>query len=135
MLGHSDSCKDGGILASSWHLYEAQKAIMALSDRHGVACRLFHGRGGTLGRGGGPTHEAILAQPPGTVRGQLKLTEQGEVLFYKYNNPETAVYELTLGVTGTLKASRHLLRSPAVERKDYLAIMDALAAEGEPTAC
>lgn len=131
MLGYSDSCKDGGILASSWHLYEAQKAIMALSDRHGVACRLFHGRGGTLGRGGGPTHEAILAQPPGTVRGQLKLTEQGEVLFYKYNNPETAVYELTLGVTGTLKASRHLLRSPAVERKDYLAIMDALAAEGE----
>lgn len=133
MLGYSDSCKDGGILASSWHLYEAQKGIMALSDRHGVACRLFHGRGGTLGRGGGPTHAAILAQPPGTVRGQLKLTEQGEVLFYKYNNPETAVYELTLGVTGTLKASQHLLRSPAADRKDYLAIMDALAAEGEAT--
>ncbi|MDO9224810.1 MAG: phosphoenolpyruvate carboxylase [Pseudomonadota bacterium] len=97
MLGYSDSCKDGGILASSWHLYEAQKRIMALSDRHGVPCRLFHGRGGTLGRGGGPTHEAILAQPAGTVRGQLKLTEQGEVLFYKYNNMETSVYELTLG--------------------------------------
>ncbi|NTV97125.1 MAG: phosphoenolpyruvate carboxylase, partial [Thiobacillus sp.] len=131
MLGYSDSCKDGGILASAWNLYEAQKRIMALSDRHGVPCRLFHGRGGTLGRGGGPTHEAILAQPPGTVRGQLKLTEQGEVLFYKYNNMETAVYELTLGVTGTLKASRQLVRPVAEDRKDYLAIMDEMAAEGE----
>ena len=133
MLGYSDSCKDGGILASSWNLYEAQKRIMALSDKHGITCRLFHGRGGTLGRGGGPTHEAILAQPPGTVRGQLKLTEQGEVLFYKYNNMETAVYELTLGVTGTLKASQHLVRTAVTDRKDYLAIMDELAADGERT--
>jgi phosphoenolpyruvate carboxylase len=131
MLGYSDSCKDGGILASSWNLYEAQKRIVALSDAHGVPCRLFHGRGGTLGRGGGPTHEAILAQPPGTVRGELKLTEQGEVLFYKYNNMETAVYELTLGVTGVLKASSHLIRPAKGDRKDYLGIMDALAREGE----
>jgi len=131
MLGYSDSCKDGGIMASAWNLYEAQKRIMALSDRYEVSCRLFHGRGGTLGRGGGPTHDAILAQPPGTVRGQLKLTEQGEVLFYKYNNMETAVYELTLGVTGTLKASRHLIRPTDEERKDFLAIMDEMAAEGE----
>lgn len=131
MLGYSDSCKDGGILASSWHLYEAQKRIMALSDAEGVPCRLFHGRGGTLGRGGGPTHEAILAQPPGTVRGALKLTEQGEVLFYKYNNMETAVYELTLGVTGVLKASTHLIRPVKPDRKDYLGIMDELAAAGE----
>ncbi|MEW5770940.1 MAG: phosphoenolpyruvate carboxylase [Pseudomonadota bacterium] len=131
MLGYSDSCKDGGILASSWNLYEAQKRIMALSDRHGVPCRLFHGRGGTVSRGGGPTHEAILAQPPGTVRGELKLTEQGEVLFYKYNNMETAVYELTLGVTGVLKASTHLVRPVAEDRKDYLGIMDELAREGE----
>ena len=131
MLGYSDSCKDGGILASSWNLYEAQKRIVALSDRHGIHCRLFHGRGGTLGRGGGPTHEAILAQPPGTVRGELKLTEQGEVLFYKYNNMETATYELTLGVTGVLKASTHLIRPVAEDRKDYLGIMDELAHEGE----
>lgn len=131
MLGYSDSCKDGGILASSWNLYEAQKHIMALSDRHGIPCRLFHGRGGTLGRGGGPTHEAILAQPAGTVRGQLKLTEQGEVLFYKYNNMETAFYELTLGVTGVLKASAHLVRPVTEDRRDYLGIMDELAAEGE----
>ncbi|MEW6678927.1 MAG: phosphoenolpyruvate carboxylase [Pseudomonadota bacterium] len=131
MLGYSDSCKDGGILASSWNLYEAQKRIMALSDKHGVPCRLFHGRGGTLSRGGGPTHEAILAQPPGTVRGELKLTEQGEVLFYKYNNMETAVYELTLGVTGVLKASTHLVGPTRKDRKDYLGIMDQLAREGE----
>ena len=131
MLGYSDSCKDGGILASSWNLYEAQKRIMALSDKHGVPCRLFHGRGGTVSRGGGPTHDAILAQPTGTVRGELKLTEQGEVLFYKYNNPETAVYELTMGVTGVLKASTHLVRPVAEDRKDFLAIMDELALEGE----
>ena len=131
MLGYSDSCKDGGILASSWNLYEAQKRIVALSDKHGIPCRLFHGRGGTLGRGGGPTHDAILAQPPGTVRGELKLTEQGEVLFYKYNNMETAVYELTLGVTGVLKASTHLIRPAQPDRKDYLGIMDELSGLGE----
>lgn len=133
MVGYSDSCKDGGILASSWNLYEAQKRIVALSDRHGIHCRLFHGRGGTLGRGGGPTHEAILAQPSGTVRGELKLTEQGEVLFYKYNNMETAQYELTLGVTGTLKASTHLVGKRIEDREDYLAIMDELSRVGEAT--
>jgi phosphoenolpyruvate carboxylase len=131
MLGYSDSCKDGGILASAWSLYEAQKKILALSDAHGIACRLFHGRGGTLGRGGGPTHEAIRAQPPGTVRGELKLTEQGEVLFYKYNNMETAVYELTLGLTGLLGASTHLVQPAREDRKDYLGIMDEIARAGE----
>jgi phosphoenolpyruvate carboxylase len=133
MLGYSDSCKDGGILASAWSLYEAQKKILALSDTHGIHCRLFHGRGGTLGRGGGPTRQAILAQPPGTVRGELKLTEQGEVLFYKYNNMETAVYELTLGITGLLEASAHLVSSASEDRKDYLGIMDEIARAGEKT--
>ena len=131
MLGYSDSCKDGGILASSWNLYDAQKRIVALSQKEAIPCRLFHGRGGTLGRGGGPTHEAILAQPPGTVRGQLKLTEQGEVLFYKYNNMETAVYELTLGVSGLIKASSHLIGRAAEDRKDYLGVMDEIARAGE----
>lgn len=131
MLGYSDSCKDGGILASSWSLYEAQKKILALSDAHGIHCRLFHGRGGTLGRGGGPTREAILAQPPGTVRGELKLTEQGEVLFYKYNNVETAVYELTSAVSGLLEASAHLVGSASEDRKDYLGVMDEIARAGE----
>ncbi len=131
MLGYSDSCKDGGILASAWSLYDAQKRIVAVSQAKGIPCRLFHGRGGTLGRGGGPTYEAILAQPAGTVRGQLKLTEQGEVLFYKYNNMETAVYELTLGVSGLLRASSHLIGSAQPDRKDYLGIMDAIARAGE----
>ncbi len=131
MLGYSDSCKDGGILASTWGLYEAQKKIVALSQAEGIPCRLFHGRGGTVGRGGGPTHEAILAQPPGTVSGEIKFTEQGEVLFYKYNNMETAIYELTMGVTGLLKSSVHLVRDAREDRLDYLGIMDEIARLGE----
>ena len=131
MLGYSDSCKDGGILASSWNLYEAQKRMLALADERGVSCRLFHGRGGTIGRGGGPTHEAILSQPAGTVRGQIKFTEQGEVLSYRYANRETAVYELTMGVSGLLKASRCLVEPVPKERKDYLGTMDELARCGE----
>ena len=113
MLGYSDSCKDGGILASSWNLYKAQQRIIAIAARHRIRCRLFHGRGGTLGRGGGPTHEAILSQPEGTVHGQIKFTEQGEVLSYKYSNAETAAYELSMGVTGLLKASRDLVQERA----------------------
>jgi phosphoenolpyruvate carboxylase len=131
MLGYSDSCKDGGILASSWRLYEAQRRVIQLADDQGVSCRLFHGRGGTVGRGGGPTHEAILAQPTDTVHGQIKLTEQGEVLSYRYANPETARYELTLGISGLIKASRCLIEPPPEDRKDYLGIMDELARYGE----
>ncbi len=131
MLGYSDSCKDGGILASNWRLYEAQKKIIAIADKHGIQCRLFHGRGGTIGRGGGPTHESILSQPPGTVHGQVKFTEQGEVLRYKYSNTETAVYELSMGVTGLLKASRIVIRPHDDDRRDYMAIMDELTRLGE----
>ncbi|VAW73322.1 Phosphoenolpyruvate carboxylase [hydrothermal vent metagenome] len=131
MLGYSDSCKDGGILASSWNLYEAQKKIITLSEKHNIGCRLFHGRGGTVGRGGGPTHESILAQPPNTVKGQIKFTEQGEVLSYKYSNPETAIYELTMGVTGLIKASQCVVKPLPEDRKDYLGIMDAITEHGE----
>ena len=131
MLGYSDSCKDGGILASVWNLYEAQQRVTQLTNAHGVRCRLFHGRGGTVGRGGGPTHEAILSQPEGTVHGQIKFTEQGEVLSFKYSNQETAVYELTMGLTGLIKASANLVQPTAPERKDYLATMDELARTGE----
>lgn len=131
MLGYSDSCKDGGILASVWNLYEAQQRVTQLTNAHGVRCRLFHGRGGTVGRGGGPTHEAILSQPEGTVHGQIKFTEQGEVLSFKYSNQETAVYELTMGLTGLIKASANLVQPTAPERKDYLAAMAELASTGE----
>ena len=131
MLGYSDSCKDGGILASAWGLYRAQQLVMSISDSENIPCRMFHGRGGTIGRGGGPTHEAILAQPPATVRGQIKFTEQGEVLFYRYNNMETAVYELTMGVTGLMKASLSLIQAVEPDKPEVLAIMSELASIGE----
>lgn len=131
MLGYSDSCKDGGILASAWGLYKAQQQIIAITESRGIKCRLFHGRGGTVGRGGGPTHEAILAQPPDTVRGQIKFTEQGEVLFYRYNNMETAIYELTMGITGLLKASVSLVQPVQQQCTDQLLIMDELVRIGE----
>ncbi|HHI93631.1 MAG TPA: phosphoenolpyruvate carboxylase [Gammaproteobacteria bacterium] len=133
MLGYSDSCKDGGILASVWNLYDAQKRVTQLTNTHGVRCRLFHGRGGTVGRGGGPTHEAILSQPEGTVHGQIKFTEQGEVLSFKYSNQETAVYELTMGLTGLIKASANLVQPTTPECNDYLATMNELASTGEAT--
>jgi phosphoenolpyruvate carboxylase len=131
MLGYSDSAKDGGILASGWNLYEAQRKIVALTDRYGVGCRLFHGRGGTIGRGGGPTHESIIAQPPDTVRGTIKFTEQGEVLSYRYSNVETARYELAMGVTGLLKASGHTVAATASRYEVYHPVMAELAAAGE----
>jgi phosphoenolpyruvate carboxylase len=131
MLGYSDSCKDGGILASAWNLYQAQQQITALARKHDVDLRLFHGRGGTIGRGGGPTHESILSQPTGTVHGEIKFTEQGEVLSYKYSNTETAVYELSMGITGLMKASRNLISEPQPDNPEYLGIMRELAANGE----
>ncbi len=131
MLGYSDSAKDGGILASSWNLYEAQRTIVALTDRYGVSCRLFHGRGGTVGRGGGPTHESIIAQPPDTVRAAIKFTEQGEVLSYRYSNVETARYELAMGITGVLKASGPSVAAAADRYEVYHPVMAELAAAGE----
>ena len=131
MLGYSDSCKDGGTLASAWGLYQAQQQVMKISDDEGIPCRMFHGRGGTVGRGGGPTHEAIMAQPPATVRGQIKFTEQGEVLFYRYNNMETAIYELTMGATGLMKASLSLIQPVERDQANNLAIMSELAQLGE----
>ena len=131
MVGYSDSCKDGGILASNWGLYQAQQQAAALTAAHGFGCRLFHGRGGTVGRGGGPVHDAILAQPPGTVRGHIKITEQGEVLSFKYQNLETAVYELTLGITGLMKASLHLIQDVPADPPEAASVMAELARHGE----
>ncbi|WP_035629112.1 phosphoenolpyruvate carboxylase, partial [Hydrogenovibrio marinus] len=131
MLGYSDSAKDGGNLSSAWTLYQAQEQIMKLADEYGIDCRLFHGRGGTVGRGGGPTHNAILSQPTGTVRGQIKFTEQGEVLSYKYSNAETAMYEISLGVTGLMKASKCLVRETKEDDPEFLSTMQQLAKQGE----
>ncbi|BBP44036.1 phosphoenolpyruvate carboxylase [Thiosulfativibrio zosterae] len=131
MLGYSDSAKDGGNLSSAWSLYQAQQQIMKLADEHRIECRLFHGRGGTVGRGGGPTHTAILSQPTGTVRGQIKFTEQGEVLSYKYSNAETAMYEISLGVTGLMKASTCLVKPVTPDNEKHLVTMQQLAKDGE----
>ncbi|MFM0608879.1 phosphoenolpyruvate carboxylase [Paraburkholderia sediminicola] len=105
MLGYSDSNKDGGFLTSNWELYRAELALVSLFNQRGVTLRLFHGRGGAVGRGGGPTYQAILSQPPGTVDGQIRLTEQGEVIASKFGNPEIGRRNLETVVAATLEAS------------------------------
>ena len=106
MIGYSDSAKDAGVLSAAWALYKAQEAFAALSAEHGVRIRVFHGSGGTVGRGGGsPVYRALKALPPGTVARTIKFTEQGEVISLKYGLPEIAERSLEVLATGTLMAS------------------------------
>jgi phosphoenolpyruvate carboxylase len=127
MLGYSDSNKDGGYLASNWSLYKAAEALLGTCRPRGVRLRLFHGRGGSIGRGGGPSYDAVLAQPPGSVDGALRLTEQGEVISSKYADPESGRRNLETLAGAALEAS--LAPRPAHERRDrHLAIAEELSA-------
>jgi phosphoenolpyruvate carboxylase len=128
MIGYSDSNKDVGYLASAWLAYQAQVRIVEVLRRHGVGWLFFHGRGGAVGRGGGPTNGAILALPPDTVRARLKMTEQGEVLTAKYAVPEIAHRELELATSATLATGR---AQPHVRSADFEALLAEMAADSE----
>jgi phosphoenolpyruvate carboxylase len=134
MLGYSDSNKDGGFLTSNWELYQAELKLVKVFDEAGVTLRLFHGRGGTIGRGGGPSYDAILAQPPGVVNGQIRLTEQGEIISSKFSNPVIGRRSLELLVAATLEAGL-MPNNEDREQVEHLAGYESVMAELSQRAC
>ena len=134
MLGYSDSNKDGGFLTANWELYKAEVVLVRVFAKHGINLRLFHGRGGSVGRGGGPSYHGILAQPPGSVNAQIRITEQGEVIASKYSDPEIGRRNLETLIAATLEAT--LLRGDPIDHREatnhreaeYLLVMEELSA-------
>ena len=126
-MGYSDSNKDGGYLTSSWELYKAEIALIDVFRQYDIKLRLFHGRGGSVGRGGGPSYQAVLAQPGGAVQGSIRITEQGEVIASKYSNPEVGRRNLETLAAATLEATL-LQPDRAAPREEFLATMEELSA-------
>lgn len=124
MIGYSDSAKDAGQMAAAWAQYRAQEDLVRISEKYNVELTLFHGRGGTVGRGGAPARDAILSQPPGSVKNTMRVTEQGEVIRFKYGSPEIALQSLDLILSATLEAS---LLPPPVPSENWRNMMDKMA--------
>ena len=127
MIGYSDSAKDAGALAAGWAQYESQEALVALAEQHSVELTLFHGRGGTIGRGGLPAHGAILSQPPGSLKGGFRVTEQGETIRYKFGTPVLARQSLSLYASAILEG---ILVPPPAPKDTWREVITAMAAEG-----
>ncbi|MDN4504429.1 phosphoenolpyruvate carboxylase [Alteromonadaceae bacterium BrNp21-10] len=127
MIGYSDSAKDAGALAAGWAQYQSQEALVAIAEQHKIGLNLFHGRGGTIGRGGLPAHAAILSQPPGSLKGGFRVTEQGETIRYKFGMPQLAKNSLSLYASAILQA---IVAPPPAPKQEWRELMEQMAAAG-----